>query len=249
MTRIFLDRPVQEQSIVALTGEKVHYLSSVLRFAPGDTLTVLDSSGAAYHATVASLTRKNAALHIHEPCEPVPESPLEITLMQGLLKGDRMDLVIQKSSELGVRHLLPIITERSQVRETRKLLRWQKISEEASRQCGRSIVTRILEPQEFSSALHSLEQDRTAGIIFWERSVSPFSSALDACRGKKELMLCIGPEGGFSEQEVSEATARGFAVARMGKRTLRAETAAIAAVSVAQYVLGDLSGKGDEPRP
>ena len=242
MTRIFLDHLIPDKGTIELTGEKVHYLSSVLRSAPGHTLIVSDPSGAAYRASIVSISRKNATLEIEERCEPAPESPLEITLIQGLLKGDKMDLVIQKASELGVRQLLPAITERSQVRETRKLSRWQKIAEEASRQCGRSVVTAVLEPQEFGSSLQILGR-HAAGIIFWEQSRSPFSSALHACRDKKQLTLCIGPEGGFSEQEVTEAAAKGFAVASLGGRTLRAETAAIAAVSVTQYVLGDLSGE------
>lgn len=246
MTRIFLDHPIGEKSTITLTGEKVHYLSSVLRFAPGDTLIVFDRSGAAYRASIATITNKNATLEIRERCEPAPESPVEITLMQGLLKGDKMDLVIQKSSELGVRQLLPVISERSQIRETRKLPRWQKIAEEASRQCGRAAVTLILEPREFGSALQTFDPAHTAGIIFWEQARSPFSSALDDCRAKKHLALCVGPEGGFSEKEVGAAVAKGFIIASLGKRTLRAETAAIAAVSVTQFVLGDLSGRGDK---
>jgi 16S rRNA (uracil1498-N3)-methyltransferase len=243
MTRIFHDHPIGENSTITLTGEKVHYLSTVLRSAPGDTLIVSDPSGAAYLASVAGITKKSATLEIQKRCEPAPESPIEITLIQGLLKGDKMDLVIQKSSELGVRQLLPAITGRSQIRETRKLLRWQKIAEEASRQCGRSAVTRILEPREFSSALQIFDPRQMAGIIFWEQSQSSFSSALDACREKKHLALCVGPEGGFSEQEVTAAAAKGFSIASLGKRTLRAETAAIAAVSIVQFVLGDLSGQ------
>ena len=230
-------------SSIELTGQKAHYLSTVLRFIPGTKLSVIDSTGSAYLAYIVSVSKKIVVLHIGERCAPAPESPLDITLMQGLLKGEKMEFIVQKASELGVRQLFPVITERSQIRETRKLQRWQKIAEEASRQCGRALITKILEPRDFASAVQVFDQSNTARIILWEHAEMPFSSSLEACTGKKQVTLFTGPEGGFSEKEVSTAAEKGFAIARMGKRILRAETAAIAAVSVTQFVLGDLSGR------
>lgn len=241
MTRIFIESTIRERTSIELTGDKAHYLATVLRCSPGSKLSVIDNSGSAYLACIVSVSKKNAILQIGERCEPAPESLLDITLMQGLLKGEKMEFVIQKASELGVRQLFPVITERSQIRETRKLQRWKKIAEEASRQCGRAAVTRVLEPQELEVVIHSLDNSITAGIIFWEHAGLPFSSSLEKCRGNKQVILLTGPEGGFSENEVRRAAEKGFHVTSMGKRILRAETAAIAAVSVTQYVLGDLS--------
>jgi 16S rRNA (uracil1498-N3)-methyltransferase len=243
MTRIFLEHALREKTTLELTGDNAHYLSTVLRFRAGAALIVTDSSGTAYIARIISISKKMVALEIQEKCAPAPESPIEITLMQGLLKGEKMDMVIQKACELGVKQICPVITERSLVRETRKLSRWQKIAEEASRQCGRAMITGISEPQDFESAAHVFDRPHTAGIIFWEETGTPFSSSLGKCVGKKRIILCIGPEGGFSEREVSTAVERGFYPASMGRRILRAETAAIAAISVAQFVLGDLSGR------
>jgi 16S rRNA (uracil1498-N3)-methyltransferase len=243
MTRIFIETTVREMSSLELTGEKARYLSTVLRLSPGNKLSVIDSSGSAYLAYIVSVSKKNAVLHIEEISAPAPESPLDITLMQGLLKGEKMEFIVQKASELGVRQLFPVIAERSQIQETRKLQRWKKIAEEASRQCGRAVVTRVLEPLALIDAIHSFDNSSSAGIIFWEHADLPFSSSLEKCKGKKQIILLTGPEGGFSEKEVGRAANKGFHVTCMGKRILRAETAAIAAISVTQYVLGDLSGR------
>jgi len=243
MTRIFIKTTVREMSSLELTGEKARYLSTVLRLSPGNKLSVIDSSGSAYLAYIVSVSKKNAVLHIEEISAPAPESPLDITLMQGLLKGEKMEFIVQKASELGVRQLFPVIAERSQIQETRKLQRWKKIAEEASRQCGRAVVTRVLEPLALIDAIHSFDNSSSAGIIFWEHADLPFSSSLEKCKGKKQIILLTGPEGGFSEKEVGRAANKGFHVTCMGKRILRAETAAIAAISVTQYVLGDLSGR------
>jgi 16S rRNA (uracil1498-N3)-methyltransferase len=247
MTRIFLEQAIGEKTLLELTGDKAHYLSTVLRSGPGEAITVTDSSGTAYTARIVSASKKRVALEIQEQCPPAQESPVEITLLQGLLKGEKMDMVIQKACELGVKRILPVITERSQIRETRKLVRWQKIAEEASRQCGRAVITKVLEPLDFAS-IHVCDEPDTAGIIFWETAENPFSTSLEKCAGRKQVILCIGPEGGFSESEIRTAAEKGFHLARMGSRILRAETAAIAAVSIAQFILGDLSGRPETGR-
>ena len=247
MTRIFLEHAIGENTLLELTGDKAHYLSTVLRLSPGAAITVTDSSGTAYITRIVSASKKRVALEIQGQCPPAPESPIDITLMQGLLKGEKMDIVIQKACELGVKQILPVITERSQIRETRKLLRWQKIAEEASRQCGRAAITRVIEPLDRAS-IHACDGPDTSGIIFWEHAGTPFSTALEKCTGKKQMILCIGPEGGFSEKEISTAVEKGFHLASMGKRILRAETAAITAISIAQFMLGDLSGRPESDR-
>jgi 16S rRNA (uracil1498-N3)-methyltransferase len=152
-----------------------------------------------------------------------------------------MDLVIQKATELGVTEIVPVITERSQIRETRKVQRWQKIAGEASRQCGRNRIPLIHEPDAFEAVIAS--QGIKRGIIFWEEEGAPFSAAVDKCKGEKKIVLCIGPEGGFSGKEIKTAEERGFSVASLGRRILRAETAAIASITVVQFLLGDLAGR------
>jgi len=241
MTRLFLDEAVQQQTTVTITGEKAHYLSTVLRCRPEDIIIVTDSAGAAYSARISVATKKQTTIEILGPFNQDNESPLDIILVQGILKGEKMDLVIQKATELGVTEIAPMITERSQIRETRKLQRWQKIAEEASRQSGRNRIPLIHEPEAFETMIAS--QGFNKGIICWEEEGAPFSAALDEFKGKTKIVLYVGPEGGFSEKEVSTAEDRGVAVASLGKRILRAETAAIAAIALTQFVLGDLSGR------
>jgi 16S rRNA (uracil1498-N3)-methyltransferase len=135
--------------------------------------------------------------------------------------------------------IIPVITERSQLRDTRKLPRWKKIAEEASRQSGRSRIPEISGhssfQQVFDSGLVSGE-----GIIFWEREVQKLAKVIRNFRKEDRIILFIGPEGGFSEKEVLFASHKGFITASLGSRILRAETASIAAVSIVQYALGDL---------
>lgn len=241
MTRLFLDETIQSAKIVNLTGEKAHYLSHVLRCRAHDTLIVTDSSGAAYSAKISAITKKQTSLAIIGPFLQDNESPFDVILLQGLLKGEKMELVIQKATELGVTEIAPMITERSQIRETRKLQRWQKIAEEASRQCGRNKIPLIREPDIFETTIAS--QGLNKGIICWEKEGASFSAAVDEFKGENKIVLCIGPEGGFSEKEIKTAACRGYTVASLGKRILRAETAAIVSISIAQFVLGDLSGR------
>ncbi|MDP2158776.1 MAG: RsmE family RNA methyltransferase, partial [Nitrospirota bacterium] len=188
MTRLFLDEIIQQQTPVTITGEKAHYLSTVLRCRPDDVIIVTDSTGAAFSGRISAISKKQTTLEIAGPFHQDNESPLAIKLFQGLLKGEKMDLVIQKATELGVTEIVPMITERSQVRETRKLQRWQKIAGEASRQCSRNRIPLIHEPDAFETMIAGHNSGK--GIICWEQSEAPFSAALDEFKGEKKIILC-----------------------------------------------------------
>ena len=167
------------------------------------------------------------------------ESPLNLTLVQGILKGEKMDIVIQKATELGVKEIIPAITERSQIRQTRKVDRWRKIAEEASKQSGRTMIPVVHEPIEFNSLFtvhHSLP---IKGFIFWEEGGVPLREAIHQFTDSP-IYLLVGPEGGFSKEEVSLAVSKGLITVSLGKRILRAETAAISAVALIQFLLGDI---------
>ncbi len=241
MTRLFVDHTVGEHSALELTGDKAHYLSAVLRAEPDDVLVITAADGSAFHARVAAVGKRTVQLAIQDRCAPVPESPVRITLLQGVLKGEKMDLVVQKATELGVAQVIPTITERSLVRHTRKLERWRKIAEEAARQCGRTVIPDITEPRDLTRALQGTDASAPR-IIFWEQGGEPLASILEASAGSGRITLCTGPEGGFSQAEASAAAAQGFTTATLGMRILRAETAAIAAISIVQYALGDMAG-------
>ncbi|MCC6345952.1 MAG: 16S rRNA (uracil(1498)-N(3))-methyltransferase [Nitrospirales bacterium] len=232
---------------IALSAEKSRYLSSVLRTKPGDAVTIIDGRGKAYAAVVSCLSKGVVALDItgETPLDTEPSVPL--ALFQGILKGEKMDLVIQKTTELGIREIIPVISERCLVKETRKVERWRRIAEEAAEQCGRAVVPLIREPVELSGAG---EERNTRGLIFWEQGGMPLHEALaeagrhDAEAGRAEagpaspalLSLFIGPEGGFSREEVEREETRGLVRTTLGKRILRAETAAIVSVALVLYL-------------
>ncbi len=249
MLRVF--HPLEEEpKAVHIRGEKAHYLATVLRCKAGDGIIIFDGRGSSYRALIKSVTKKEVLAEISEAVNENTESPLRIILVQGLIKGEKMDLVMQKTTELGVKEIIPVITERSQVRVTKKVARWRKIAEDASRQCGRSVVPFVHEPVEFSIFLSGATPEPGSGTIkglmFWEEEGLPIK---DACRKvsladhpiiDSPFYLLIGPEGGFTKEEVRTAESKGFVITSLGTRILRTETAAIATAAIVQYLFGDL---------
>jgi 16S rRNA (uracil1498-N3)-methyltransferase len=240
MHRIFLNESSLSKRPVVIESEKAHYLFSVLRCRAGDRLIVTDEKGNSYTAQILTASKKEVTADITGAYVMKTESGLNITLVQGLLKGEKMDFVIQKTTELGVNAIIPVITERSQLRETRKLPRWKKIAEEAARQSERSIVPGIFEPFDFAEIFNVPGILAKEGILFWEKGGQKLSSVTSKLRQTDRVSVFIGPEGGFSEKEVITASGKGFFTTTLGQRILRAETASIAAVSIIQYALGDL---------
>jgi 16S rRNA (uracil1498-N3)-methyltransferase len=256
--RIFLPFTSIHDNRISITGDNVRYLVSVLRFKKGDELTVFDGKGNCLKTNILKADRREVIVDILEKFTCHTESPVNITLMQGLLKGQKMDMVIQKTTELGVKEIMPVITERSQAKETRKVSRWRKIAEEASRQSGRSIIPLVHEPKEFDQFLSSGQLERNGeretrrhgemnGFIFWEEGGLPLKEAILKVSSSpihrfpdSPIQVLIGPEGGFTKKEVTFAEGKGFIVTSLGKRILRAETAAISAIALVQFLLGDL---------
>jgi 16S rRNA (uracil1498-N3)-methyltransferase len=246
MLRILL--PLTEPSHkVRIEGDKARYLAKVLRCKPGDELTIFNGKESMYRASVTSVAKNEVIAEIGERLISDTESSLQVVLVQGLLKGEKMDFVVQKTTELGIGEIFPVVTGRSQVRAMDKTVRWRKIAEEASRQSNRTRVPIIREIASLKDVLLSgssldpfTQTNPHKGFIFWEREGIGMKEALDTLKGSQRVMIAIGPEGGFSEEEVRIAGAHGFFVTSLGKRILRAETAAIAAMTIVQYALGDL---------
>jgi 16S rRNA (uracil1498-N3)-methyltransferase len=246
MLRILL--PLTETSHkVRIGGDKARYLAKVRRCKPGDELTIFNGKGSVFRASIASVAKNEVIAEVGERLISDTESSLHVVLVQGLLKGEKMDFVVQKTTELGIGEIFPVVTERSQVRATDKTVRWTKIAEEASRQSNRTMVPIIREIASLRDVLlscptpdSSLRTDPHKGLIFWEMEGAGMKEALDTLKGFRSVMIAVGPEGGFSEEEVRIARTHGFFVTSLGRRILRAETAAIAAVAIVQYALGDL---------
>jgi 16S rRNA (uracil1498-N3)-methyltransferase len=237
MPRIILPSISPDDRELAVTDQNLKYLRDVLRVSRGDEVIVLDGLGLALKTCVREIGKKHILLEVHGSCSISTESPLHLVLIQGLLKGDRMDLVIQKATELGVREIFPVVTGRSQVRFSRKLEHWKRVAEEAARQSGRLLVPVIHNVCKIQDAFDRLE-DESLRIVFSESENKGFK--LPSSISSSFVYYMVGPEGGFTDKEIQGAKEFGFISAGLGKRILRAETASISGAVLLQFLFGDL---------
>lgn len=227
---------------ISLQSKEARYILTVLRLGPGDEVIVFDGEGREYRTVLTEDYEEGVYLLIQEELSPERESPLRITLGQGLLKGEKMKFVIQKATELGVDKIIPIVSSRSiplveEERETLRIERWRRIAQEAAKQCGRTVVPEITPIQELGDFL---SEDEGTRMILWEGEPTPLRDVIEEIYPQGGITLLIGPEGGFSEEEVLKAQDHGFLVAGLGQRILRAETASLSVLSILQHRFGDL---------
>ncbi|OGP94244.1 MAG: hypothetical protein A2Z19_05090 [Deltaproteobacteria bacterium RBG_16_54_18] len=242
MPRVYIPAERIIGTEILLQTKEARYLLTVLRLTAGDAVTVFDGEGTEYRAELRADEDQGVYLAIQEELHPVRESPLRITLGQGLLKGERMKFVIQKATELGVDRIIPLVTARSipiveGERESLRLERWARIAQEAAKQSGRTVVPSINAIREFADFLAASAGTR---VMFWEGEPTPLRKIADQLDPQQGLVLLVGPEGGFSEEEVLAAQAQGFIIAGLGQRVLRAETATLSVLSIMQHLFGDL---------
>ena len=242
MPRVYIppERITGEQ--IALQSREARYILAALRLGPGDEVTVFDGAGKEYRTELVEDDNGGMYLAIREESRPERESSLKITLGQALLKGERMKFVIQKATELGAARIIPLVTSRTiplveGERESLRIERWQRIAQEAAKQSARAIVPHIEAIQEFPDFL---AQSAGARVMLWEGEPAPLREVVKKIDAHAGITLLIGPEGGFSEQEVTAAQAQGFLVAGLGQRILRAETATLSILSIIQHLFGDL---------
>jgi 16S rRNA (uracil1498-N3)-methyltransferase len=240
--RLYVPSPLIPGDVRRLDKEQSHYVSRVLRLRHGDAVVLFDGSGGEYDAVIAETARKHVNLTVGAHHADDRESPLAMWLLQGMSRGERMDFVVQKATELGVHRITPVLTEFSVVRldpakAGNRVQHWQKIAQSACEQCGRNVVPRIDGPQPLGRWLEVAAPPDAERIVLDPGAARNLAS-LD-CRGAR-IELLIGPEGGLSAAECGQAAAAGFVPCSFGPRTLRTETAAIAALAVLQARLGDL---------
>ncbi|OGW22410.1 MAG: hypothetical protein A2X55_01330 [Nitrospirae bacterium GWB2_47_37] len=238
--RIFIPpEDIAKKERVRLSADKANYLISVLRRKKGDRIEVIDGKGKAYEAEIAEIAKKYVFINILKGTPADIESAINIILCQGILKGEKMDLVIQKTTELGVNAIVPVITERCIVKDTKKTKRWQKIAEEAAEQCGRAVIPEVHEPLEYRNALRVMSDESDCGLngfIFWEEGGEPLKAVSVKAAGSP-VHLFIGPEGGFAAEEVKLAEGHGLIRTTLGRRILRAETAAIVSTALVRFLM------------
>ncbi len=241
VTRVFVEEPLASGAEVPLSAAAAGHVVRVLRLKPGESLTLFDGQGGEYAATVATIRRGAVRVTVgaHDPAER--ESPLGIVLAQGVSRGERMDWVVQKATELGVRGIVPVLTERSIVKldarqASAKRAHWRGIAVAACEQCGRNRVPALAPPVGLAEWLGTLQDSHTR-LLLDAGAQRPMGVAPTAT----ELTLLIGPEGGLSDAERQAARAAGFDARRLGPRILRTESAAIVALSILQAAAGDLA--------
>ncbi len=226
---------------VALGADEARHLRDVLRLRIGDEVSVFDGRGNEHLCSISSVSKTGALLQLERRIEPAsPESPLKITVAAAILPGEKYEITVQKAVELGVSRLIPLYTERCEVKPgggTRRFERWQKIALESAKQSGRATLMEIAKPLEFAAFVGS--DDNSSPIIFFsERDGAGFSSI---ARPGPKLTAVFGPKGGWGDAELEAARTAGYFVVTFGGRIMRAETAAIAMTAILQHRFGDLS--------
>ena len=246
MRRFFIEPGAADKPDVSITGSEARHIRNVLRLKPGDTIRLFDGTGIEYEAAITNLTGSRAELSIIAKATTAAEPPIELTIAQGYLKEKKMDSLIPSLCELGMSRWLPFISQRSvpkpdQKRLDARLERWQKIARESLKQCRRSVLPQISTPVSFDDVLE-FGRSCDLKILFWEQETSLFdhNSRTDSENSAKSVLIVLGPEGGFDDQEVEKARNLGFTISGLGPRILRAETATIAACTLIQHLIGDL---------
>lgn len=239
--RIFSHVRLRPDAQVELAGNAVAHVGKVLRLREGDSIVVFDGEGLEFDARIESISRQAVSLTVESGRNPGTESALRVTLLQGICRKQRMDLLIQKSTELGVASIRPYECERSVVRldaarARRKIVHWQQIAISACEQSGRVRVPDIAAPAPLQDTLEATAAD--VRLLLDPRADDGLSAPPASTR---DVALLIGPEGGLTDIERRAAHDSGFRPVRLGPRTMRTETAPLAALSVLQYLGGDLS--------
>ncbi len=237
--RIYQPGPLPDKSELILDSNATRHVANVLRLRNGEQLTIFDGNGGEHPATISRISKREVAVTLSDRIDREVESSLQITLAQGISKGDRMDFAIQKSVELGVSRIIPVHTSRSVVslkgeRLEKKMRHWEGVVISACEQCGRNTLPMLERPQSLEEVLN---QEQAGTRLLLDHRAERGFSALDKA-GK--LTLLIGPEGGLSDVERQSALRCGYQAIRMGPRVLRTETAALAALSILQATMGDL---------
>jgi 16S rRNA (uracil1498-N3)-methyltransferase len=243
VARLFVEPSRLSEEIVVIAGEDHRYLTRVLRLGIDDTLLLFDGIGVEADARIIRVGPRALELKVEARRPATPLERPEITLIQALTKGDKLDVVVQKATELGVQRIIPVTSARSvprleAMRALGRRARWQKIAREASRQSGRADVPEVESVMPIVAAL------RSAGdafkIMMWEGARQHGLREVMPGEKPKRIVIATGPEGGFSIEEVEAARASGFHVVGLGPRILRTETAALVTISILGYALGDL---------
>ncbi|MGD0100689.1 MAG: 16S rRNA (uracil(1498)-N(3))-methyltransferase [Acidobacteriota bacterium] len=246
--RFYVPRDSIRNGIAALPPTEAHHLRDVLRVKAGDRVEIFDDSGTGYTGEV----ELHGSEVFVQKLESIPslESPFRLILAAALIKSARFEWMLQKATELGVDRIIPLKTRLSEIQITDEKIeerkeRWQRIIREAAKQCKRSAAPRLEKPLDFAALLAAEEISQCTKILFHEKAAGPWQPKGPL---SDRIILCIGPEGGWEQSEVEQAGKAGYQICGLGPWTLRAETAAIAAISIVQHQIQLLRSQEQEAR-
>ena len=245
MARFFIPKERIQDQRGTVIGDELAHLRKVLRLAPGDRFIVFDDTGWEHEAVVRSFGAHQGDIDILRSYQAVRESALQVTLALGLTKGEKVDLVVEKATELGVLNLVPFtsaytVPRLNDQKVKARTERWKKLAVSAAKQSGRTRLPKVHTLCEFHEFVQQPWEDALK-LFFWEREgQQSLKQVHDSQPDTRAVLLAVGPEGGFSVEEADMAQRHGFTSVRLGPRILRAETAALTALSLVQFLWGDL---------
>ncbi len=243
MKKIFLkNNTIKDEFILVNSLESNHIMNS-LRYKIGDQIIVSNEDDLEYTTKIIDYTKGNLKLKIEE-AKPLQKNKREITLVQGLCKGDKMDFIIQKATEMGIRKIIPVETMRTIVKlddkkSMKKIERWQKIADEAAKQSNAPLIPEVSKVNTLRDIEQNIEKN-TKYILLWEEEKELKLSEVLKKTTEEKIVLIVGPEGGFDEREVNTLKEKGVYVVTLGEKILRTETAALAASAIVMYHFGEL---------
>ena len=251
MHKFFTPKELISENIAKIIGEDVKHIIKVLRIEAGEKVVLNDCQGTEYLAVISSTSKQEVEFEILEELDVNNESPVKIHLYQGLPKAQKMDLIVQKGTELGITEFIPTITHRVDVKlkgEFKKLDRLNRIALEAAKQSKRSIVPKVTEPIGFEEVLQKVDELDLFLVPYENANNFGIKTLINKLRNEekinniKNIGIFVGPEGGIEEEEIEQLKEKGAHIVTLGKRILRTETAGFVATSLIQYELSDLGG-------
>lgn len=246
MPRFFIENVPSDSEIITITGQDANHIIKSLRMKIGEEVTVCGGQGFDFICSIAEISDGTVLLNVNDKKNTDSEPSVRITLYQGNPKGDKMELIIEKSIELGVTEIVPVLMQRSVARPdaksaAKKHERMNKIALSAAKQCGRGIIPNVGEMLTFKQMLQKLSEHQ-AVIFFYECGGEPLTKVIDGIKSESltDVAIVIGPEGGFDLGEAQQLRDAGAFTATLGRRILRTETAPLAAISAIMFATGNM---------
>jgi 16S rRNA (uracil1498-N3)-methyltransferase len=244
MPRFYVPAPPIENDLLKIGGQEARHIRRVLRLRIGDGIVIFDGLGKEYEGVIVKEEPTTVVIKVRGFSSSKEESPIDVTIAQSLLKGEKMDYLIQKATELGVREIIPFISSRSipfpdRSKMLEKHRRWERIAIEASKQCGRGFIPKVKPLCDYSEMFSGASRE-SLRLILHEKEGRRLKEVLNDFMDKRKIFFIVGPEGGLSQPELDESERKGFIPVFMGERVLRAETVSLCLLSILQYEWGDL---------